>query len=995
MSRVRYPLIVVLIVSAIAFVVRRTDPDRELAAALNTLGYRTIEGRLARSCPHKPYRRINAAALPDLSLFAPQSRGMWQDARTADSRRLAGATLLLSGRAGEAYSTFVDLLRHHSGETDVLQLIHTSNDAALLTDFSVAALERTGDRELVLAYEAADRAWQLSQSVEAGWNRALAAHRIGMYAFAERAWQEIRAREPDGEWAREAEERRAEAARRAAASPSAPLELFFYRDLFVRTRAGEAPRDVVLNDRLASETTAAVANLQKGGERKRLNAVIAAYMRGREAVDRSEVAAASEAYAIAEAELDALHVPLAWIARDQRIRCDCTLQKAGCLEKMRTFRRDVTAIGRYPWLAARSVYGEGQTLYRQGRVYEAAQDLGHALAAFEKLGDDAAAAQMHVLLTNVYAAGGESDLALRHYLQGIAAPNPPDIVDRRRRILEDGIVFMLRHGYLATAELLLDDLATAATTDAAKVSEAMLRGIAAFRRGDARRASQYFTDARALLRALLDESTRADLQFRLAIAEAGSRMQPASSILSDLDAGVATQSSTEYSIWLPQLLTERGAAFESANDPVRAEADYRRAIEILESREPRIDQTVLALGITAPGESPFDRAIRLLLRQERTLEALSIAERASALRISSLHARGAGVRDVFRPLRDRGDGIAEARQALRAGEIAVTQYLLRDELIAWVIKKESIRAVRTPLRREVILRYAEQLQHCQKNSCGAAVAALSGALLHPWIEDVARDATLVLQPAAELEAVPFAMLETRDGERLVLRNATTTVPKLRSFAQAAKHDATREGDVRAFFAAAANPGGELGPLPRAIPEVRDASLRYPHAEVEPHATRARFLAKSPDFSVVHFAGHIVVDPARPLFSALVFDEGELLYVHELDERSFANARLIVLSACDSGRSPRPTMSVANALLSQNVPSVVYTFRAVDDEVAEAFALALHRALGSGESRAEAMREAQLSVMRNRPDDPTAWAAFALAGAAGPLNESEKKNEEDR
>jgi CHAT domain-containing protein len=86
------------------------------------------------------------------------------------------------------------------------------------------------------------------------------------------------------------------------------------------------------------------------------------------------------------------------------------------------------------------------------------------------------------------------------------------------------------------------------------------------------------------------------------------------------------------------------------------------------------------------------------------------------------------------------------------------------------------------------------------------------------------------------------------------------------------------------------------------------------------------------------------------------------------------------------------MSVANALLSQSVPSVVYTFRAVDDSVAEAFALELHRALNSGKSRAEAVRDAQLSLMRNHPDD-SAWAAFALAGAPGPLKAEERKEKE--
>ena len=45
-------------------------------------------------------------------------------------------------------------------------------------------------------------------------------------------------------------------------------------------------------------------------------------------------------------------------------------------------------------------------------------------------------------------------------------------------------------------------------------------------------------------------------------------------VLSALDAGIAAQSETEHSIWLPQLLTERGAAFENSNEPARAEGGW-------------------------------------------------------------------------------------------------------------------------------------------------------------------------------------------------------------------------------------------------------------------------------------------------------------------------------------------------------------------------------------------------------------------------------------
>ena len=965
--------------------VRPASSDRSLAALLDPADHRPFAGRLSASHRHRPYGRMNPAAGSQVRAAAADLRLRWRTSHGPDAGRAAAEALLLAGHAAEASSILLDLLRADAEETSITGLIQKSADAALLVDLSAASLEEGGDRSLLIAYEAAARAWSLSRPIEAGWNRALAAHRIGMYAFAERAWREIAERETDGAWRQEAEERRRESARLAGAEPPLSLELVFYRDLFQRAATGDVMADVIPGDRMASDTRVAVANLRTDGERRRFRSAIANYLRGRDAVDASEVAAGRDAYAAAENELESLRVPLFWIARDQRVRCDCVLVKSGCVEAMRALRRDVAASGRYPWLVARGIYGEGQALYRHGRVYEAAQLLEQALVEFEQLGDQTAAAQMHVLLTNVYAAGGESDLALRHFLQGIAF-RTPEIADRRRRMLEDGIAFMLRHDYLASAELLLDELATVSDTAASNVSEATLRGVAAFRRGDRRRAAQEFAEAHALLRSLSDESVRTDLQFRLAIAEAGSHMSGTSPILADLDAAIAAHSGSEHTIWLPQLLVERGAVFESNGDSSRAEADYLLAIEILEDREPRIDESVLALGLTTPEESAFDRAIRLHIAHGRIADALRIAERASGLRISSLHARGSAVRDVFRPLRDHQDGIAETQQALRSGEVAVAQHLLRDELITWVVTTHEIRAVRRSVDRDDILRQAAQLRNCQGHQCDPVVDGLSRVLVAPWIESVPAGATLLLRPAAEVEAIPFAALETRPGEPLLLRNAIATAPKLITFVRAAREDTRRAGHVSALFAAAPSAGPQLDALPRAVSEVTKASRRYTAATVEPYATRERFLSAAPSFGVVHFAGHLVVDPARPLFSALVFARGEMLYVHELDAGTFARSRLIVLSACDSGRSPRPAMSVANALLGQNVPSVVYTFRAVGDDVAEAFAVAFHDALTSGTSRAEAVRAAQLSLMRNSATQRMDWAAFGLAGAAGPLDE---------
>jgi CHAT domain-containing protein len=298
---------------------------------------------------------------------------------------------------------------------------------------------------------------------------------------------------------------------------------------------------------------------------------------------------------------------------------------------------------------------------------------------------------------------------------------------------------------------------------------------------------------------------------------------------------------------------------------VNAERDYRRAMALLAKREPRIDQSVLTLGAASDRESAFDRLIRLLLRQERVAAAFDVAQQASALRISSLHAVGAGVRDVFHPSRIDAP---ISRAALR--HTFVAQVLLSDALITWIVQDGETHVIRRDVRAREVLSAVEDLRSCAAaGSCNerALLERVSQWMLRDWIARVARDATIVIQPPAELQGVPFAILTTQDGERLFQRNGISTTPTLQAFLSATHLDAQRiSREPSAYFAAAPSPEGR-DPLPRATSEVTRAASFYPRTIIALRATRAQFLAEASRHTIVHFAGHVVVNNARPLFGA--------------------------------------------------------------------------------------------------------------------------------
>jgi tetratricopeptide (TPR) repeat protein len=959
---------------------------RSVSAAAAALSFRTIEGRFAGYDVYRPFvARADSRSLVPIHSAAQALNDRWKRLHDSTSgQQLAQAELLLGDVRG-ATMLLTRLLKQESGRADVVAAVHVSHDVALLTNLSAALLQRDGDlQSLVLAFEAADRAWELAGTPECGWNRALAAERLGFPQIAASMWDRVRTSQTSEGWRHEAAEREKAAAHAAGRVPESP-EFFFLHALPMAAASGSGVADLLPSDRLASDSGSALAALGSS-DRDQLALALSMFEKGRDAFAREDLDAACSAYSGAESMLARLRSPVVFLVREQRVRCECAKARPACLANIRQLRADLAAVGRYPWLSARARYAEGQTLYRQGRIYEAAEVFQSALREFSAVGDTASAGLTHSVLGNTYGAAGETEFALEHHLNAIRLRfRYPG--DRRRIELEDAILFLLRHSYTGTAELLLNEMAATPATDGGRVLEATLRGVIAFRKGHVYESERDFDRAHRLLSAVSDTTLREEATRSVLLAESGCNLGATRRRLVDLDAAASFAENEEMSLWLPRMLTERGIELEAGHDTVHAEKDFLRAMSILEQREPRIDQSSLMLGTGVTRESPFDHAIRLYLKQNRIFAALSVAERSMAVRISSLHARGAGVPDAFRSaVVRRGARIQELQCMLQPGEVAVAQYLLRDAIVTWIVSKTAVRAVRRQALIETLIDAAGNLHSCASHGgCadGPEVERVSTLLLRDWIESVPRGATLWIQRPPELQAIPFAMLKTRAGERLLFRNPLTSAADFATFIDAQEHDKSSDDGVGALFLAA--PGGRDGRewLPAAPLEVKRAARAYASARVEVNAERGAFLQNRERYAIVHFAGHILVNDEQPLFSALVFDDG-LLYFHELGHHSFFPPRLIVLSGCDSGRTPKPQMSFANVLLKQGVPSIVYTIWPVDDVVASEFAVVFHEMVAGGKSRAESLQQAAIAIWQRHPERPEAWAAFQLAGAPGSL-----------
>jgi len=154
-----------------------------------------------------------------------------------------------------------------------------------------------------------------------------------------------------------------------------------------------------------------------------------------------------------------------------------------------------------------------------------------------------------------------------------------------------------------------------------------------------------------------------------------------------------------------------------------------------------------------------------------------------------------------------------------------------------------------------------------------------------------------------------------------------------------------------------------------------------------HATETNFkqLPLS-QYNVIHLALHGYVDPEISDRSALVFapenpakDDG-LLQVREIRNLRL-NADLVTLSACDTGVGPvgeEGVENIVNAFVEAGAQSVVSTLWELEDHATAQLMANFYEHLGRHEGKAEALRQAQLEMLKAGAP-PYYWAGFQLDG----------------
>lgn len=112
-----------------------------------------------------------------------------------------------------------------------------------------------------------------------------------------------------------------------------------------------------------------------------------------------------------------------------------------------------------------------------------------------------------------------------------------------------------------------------------------------------------------------------------------------------------------------------------------------------------------------------------------------------------------------------------------------------------------------------------------------------------------------------------------------------------------------------------------------------------------------------------------------------------LEVHEVYNLDLHSADLVVLSACQTNLGERSAgdeiIGLNRTFIYAGTPSVLATLWSVEDAATKDLMVAFYSYLNEGYAKGEALRQAQMDVLRNpETAHPYYWAGFVLTGDVG-------------
>lgn len=501
-----------------------------------------------------------------------------------------------------------------------------------------------------------------------------------------------------------------------------------------------------------------------------------------------------------------------------------------------------------------------------------------------------------------------------------------------------------------------------------------------------------FVEARAAALSMKDGTLRSraleEITFATAVVRKDTEPNEAIAALSRV---IDDRVNTGREAFIVRPLVERARAFRGLRRDNEAVEDLRRAVEIVEHQHAPIEEDLVRDTFFGRADDAYEELATILAEREAWDETFRVLEQSRARLLAE--------REVRRGKRLEPISLASFSHALPVKDVVVHFTAFENRLLILTIERGRSDARTVAVARSHLSASRDALTEAivRGDEAGARNAGrnLYDLLLSPLEKRLGPDRTLVIVPDETLAPIPFAALVDRSGRYLVETVPVVVAPSARTYAAVSgKLEVIATG---AAVAVIADPAFDpamtpaLTRLPGAADEARRLKRLVPNTKIllGADATRSAFLAAARDTNILHIAAHAITNDRDASLTVIPLAPGHgdrgLLYLRDIVSLDLSNTPLVILAGCKTASSSAghgSIRSLAAAFLAGGAQSVLASLWDVADDATGQLSLGFYRFLLDGHEPAQALRFAQIEMIRSA--DPSirgirAWGALQVYG----------------
>ena len=344
---------------------------------------------------------------------------------------------------------------------------------------------------------------------------------------------------------------------------------------------------------------------------------------------------------------------------------------------------------------------------------------------------------------------------------------------------------------------------------------------------------------------------------------------------------------------------------------------------------------------------------------------------------------------------------------------------LPDRVLMWCLSADGMTyhqsSISLPVLEQKVYAFLQllgQQSSAKPDQINALSSELNQILIEPMKPFLRQAEVICLAPDKVLNYLPFAALFSAKEQKYLIEDfALLTAHSASVFllcTERSQHQ-SRSDDIaltigNPHFNRFRHP--KLGDLQAAAREAAEIARSYSQSKslINQQATKTAVKAELKKASIIHFAAHGVVDERSSNNSRLILaksdaigEEDGALRAYEIAQMRLPRAKLVVLSACQSGIEHfyrgEGMIGLGRAFLTAKVPTVVASLWAVDSEATAKLMVDFHAQLKTNPA-SQALRQAQIAFLRDTKhpySSPYYWAAFSIFGSDMQLNHLKRRS----